>query len=172
MTASACIAATRRPEDFINRNNIVLISELRKDLRSFARAREGRGVNSSDWTRSFHRSRWAPAAFRKVEAMIEAALDGGGSLILAEMATAVGLSVIHFVRAFRPRSPQTPLAGSSYLRKQPPVRAVVNRSRISSRQSAFALFCLVRPPSRSCPPCSYRFALKASRHSFPLAASD
>jgi AraC family transcriptional regulator len=43
----------------------------------------------------------APAAFRRVEAIIETALDEAGSPRLAEMADAVGLSVTHLVRAFR-----------------------------------------------------------------------
>jgi AraC-like DNA-binding protein len=50
----------------------------------------------------------APAAFRKVEAMIEAALDDAGSPTLVEMAAAVGLSVTHFVRAFRRHTDATP----------------------------------------------------------------
>jgi AraC-like DNA-binding protein len=43
----------------------------------------------------------APTAFRRVEAMIETALDEASSPTLAEMADAIGLSVTHFLRAFR-----------------------------------------------------------------------
>jgi AraC-like DNA-binding protein len=50
----------------------------------------------------------APAAFRRVEAMIEAALDEAGSPTLAEMADAISLSVTHFVRAFRQHTGSTP----------------------------------------------------------------
>jgi AraC family transcriptional regulator len=50
----------------------------------------------------------APAAFRRVEAMIETALDEVGSPRLAEMAGAAGLSVTHFVRAFRRHTGSTP----------------------------------------------------------------
>lgn len=50
----------------------------------------------------------APAAFRRVEAMIEAALDKASSPTLAEMADAIGLSVTHFVRAFRKQTGATP----------------------------------------------------------------
>jgi AraC-like DNA-binding protein len=50
----------------------------------------------------------APVAFRRVEAMIEAALDEARSLTLADMAAAGGLSVTHFVRAFRRHTGATP----------------------------------------------------------------
>jgi AraC-like DNA-binding protein len=50
----------------------------------------------------------APVAFRRVEAMIEAALDEARSPTLADMAAAAGLSVTHFVRAFRQRTGATP----------------------------------------------------------------
>jgi AraC family transcriptional regulator len=50
----------------------------------------------------------APAAFRRLEAMIEAALDEARSPTLADMAAAVGLSVTHFVRAFRQHTGATP----------------------------------------------------------------
>jgi AraC family transcriptional regulator len=50
----------------------------------------------------------APAAFRKVEAIIEAALDEAGSPTLVAMAAAAGLSVTHFVRAFRQHTDATP----------------------------------------------------------------
>jgi AraC-like DNA-binding protein len=50
----------------------------------------------------------APAAFRRVEAMIETALDESTSPKLAEMATAAGLSITHFVRAFRRQTGSTP----------------------------------------------------------------
>jgi AraC family transcriptional regulator len=50
----------------------------------------------------------APAAFRRVEAMIETALDEAGSPGLAEMAGAAGLSITHFVRAFRRHTGSTP----------------------------------------------------------------
>ncbi len=50
----------------------------------------------------------APAAFRRVEAMIETALDAAGSPRLADMAGAAGLSVTHFVRAFRQQTGSTP----------------------------------------------------------------
>src|ERR1700744_2232689 len=43
----------------------------------------------------------APAACRRVDALIGSAIDGAGSPPLAEMAGAAGLSVTHFVRAFR-----------------------------------------------------------------------
>ena len=46
----------------------------------------------------------APYAFRRVEAMVETALDEARSPTLADMAAAVGLSVTHFVRAFRRRT--------------------------------------------------------------------
>ncbi len=54
------------------------------------------------------RGGFAPAAFRRVEAMIEAALDEARSPTLAEMADAVSLSVTHFVRAFRRHTGNTP----------------------------------------------------------------
>ncbi len=50
----------------------------------------------------------APAAFRRVEAMIESALDEARSPTLADMAAAAGLSVTHFVRAFRQHTGATP----------------------------------------------------------------
>jgi len=50
----------------------------------------------------------APAAFRRVEAMIETALDEASSPTLAEMADNVGLSVTHFVRSFRQHTGSTP----------------------------------------------------------------
>jgi AraC family transcriptional regulator len=50
----------------------------------------------------------APAAFRRVEAMIATTLDEAGSPALAEMAGTVGLSVTHFVRAFRRHTGSTP----------------------------------------------------------------
>jgi AraC family transcriptional regulator len=50
----------------------------------------------------------APAAFRRVEAMIETALDAAGSPTLAEMAAAAALSVTHFVRAFHRHTGSTP----------------------------------------------------------------
>jgi AraC family transcriptional regulator len=50
----------------------------------------------------------APAAFRRVEGIIEAALDKASSPTLAEMAHAVGLSVTHFVRAFSQHTGSTP----------------------------------------------------------------
>jgi AraC family transcriptional regulator len=43
----------------------------------------------------------SPAAFRRVEAMIQAAVDNADSATLRKMADTVGLSVTHFVRAFR-----------------------------------------------------------------------
>lgn len=43
----------------------------------------------------------APAALRRVEAMIAAALDEAGSPTLAEMAATAGVSVTHLIRAFR-----------------------------------------------------------------------
>jgi len=49
-----------------------------------------------------------PAAFRRVEAMIETALDEASSPTLAEMADNVGLSVTHFVRSFRQHTGSTP----------------------------------------------------------------
>ncbi|TDK32149.1 AraC family transcriptional regulator [Rhizobium deserti] len=50
----------------------------------------------------------SPAAFRRVRAMIEAALDHGNSPTLADMARAVDLSITHFVRAFRQQTGTTP----------------------------------------------------------------
>jgi AraC-like DNA-binding protein len=50
----------------------------------------------------------APAAFHRVEAMIEAAVDKASSPTLAEMADTVGLSVTYFVRAFRQHTGSTP----------------------------------------------------------------
>jgi AraC-like DNA-binding protein len=50
----------------------------------------------------------APAAFRRVEAMIETALDEASSPTLAEMADTVSLSVTHFVRAFCRHTGSTP----------------------------------------------------------------
>jgi AraC family transcriptional regulator len=50
----------------------------------------------------------APMAYRLVEEMIEAALDGAKSPTLAEMATIARLSVTHFTRAFRVHTGFTP----------------------------------------------------------------
>jgi AraC family transcriptional regulator len=50
----------------------------------------------------------APAMFRRVEGMIETALDEASSPTLTDMADTVGLSVPHFVRAFRRHTGSTP----------------------------------------------------------------
>ncbi len=50
----------------------------------------------------------APAAFRRLEAMINAALDKASSTTLADMAAIASLSVSHFVRAFRQHTGDTP----------------------------------------------------------------
>ena len=50
----------------------------------------------------------SPAAFHRVEAMIEAALDEARAPTLAEMADAVSFSVTHFVRTFRQQTGATP----------------------------------------------------------------
>jgi AraC family transcriptional regulator len=62
----------------------------------------------SETSPALFRGGLAPAAFRRVEAMIEAALDEAASLSLAEMAAAVGLSVTYFARAFRRHTGRTP----------------------------------------------------------------
>ena len=50
----------------------------------------------------------SPAALRKVEDLIGVALDEAGSPSLLDMASAAGLSVTHFVRAFRHQTGTTP----------------------------------------------------------------
>jgi AraC family transcriptional regulator len=50
----------------------------------------------------------APAAFRRVEARMQASLDQAGAPTLAELAAAAGLGVTHFVRAFRQHTGVTP----------------------------------------------------------------
>jgi len=50
----------------------------------------------------------SPPAFRRVDAMIETALDEAASPTLEQLAGAAGLSVTHFVRAFRGHTGRTP----------------------------------------------------------------
>jgi AraC family transcriptional regulator len=50
----------------------------------------------------------SPAAFRRVDAMIKTALDEATSPTLEQLASAAGLSVTHFVRAFREHTGRTP----------------------------------------------------------------
>ncbi|MFP3544417.1 AraC family transcriptional regulator [Rhizobium sp. SIMBA_035] len=66
-----------------------------------------RGSRPSD-RRGPPRGGLAPAAFRRVEAMVEAATDQGSSPGLGDMAFATGLSVTHFLRAFRQQTGTTP----------------------------------------------------------------
>jgi AraC family transcriptional regulator len=75
-------------------------------LRIARHASQGRrGIEPSA---ALFRGGLAPAAFRRVEAMTETALDLAGSPTLTEMATAAGLSVTQFVRAFRRHTGSTP----------------------------------------------------------------
>jgi AraC family transcriptional regulator len=84
---------------------------VEEDLHALALRIEG---HATDWrgrtetpSALFHGG-LAPAAFRRVEAMIEAALDGASAPTLTEMAAAASLSVTHFVRAFRRQTGRTP----------------------------------------------------------------
>jgi AraC family transcriptional regulator len=95
-------SARRRPDDAL------MVDE---DLQRLAlRIKEHANLwrNRMEKPSALFRGGLSPAAFRRVEAMIEAALDGGGSPSLAEMADAIGLSVTHFVRAFRQQTGSPP----------------------------------------------------------------
>ena len=82
-----------------------------EDLHALVVRIERHATGSRDRTEApsaLFRGGLAPAAFRRVEAMIEAALDKASSPTLAGMADAVGLSVTHFVRAFGQHTGNTP----------------------------------------------------------------
>jgi AraC family transcriptional regulator len=84
---------------------------VEQDLRALARRIERHATKWRDRIETpspLFRGGLAPAAFRRVEAIIEAALDKASSPTLAEMANAVGLSVTHFVRAFGQHTGSTP----------------------------------------------------------------
>jgi AraC family transcriptional regulator len=95
-------SARRRPDDALMVEEDLHALALR--IRRHAVQWRDRIVRPS----ALFRGGLAPAAFRKVEAMIEAALDEAGSPTLAEMADAISLSVTHFVRAFRQHTGSTP----------------------------------------------------------------
>lgn len=67
-----------------------------------------RRQNRAETSLALFRGGLAPAAFRRIEAMIEAGLDEAAAPSLADMAGATGLSVTHFVRAFRRHTGSTP----------------------------------------------------------------
>ena len=50
----------------------------------------------------------APSAFRRLDAMIENAIDEAGSPTLDDMARSIDLSVTHFIRSFRQHTGHTP----------------------------------------------------------------
>jgi AraC family transcriptional regulator len=63
---------------------------------------------SGDIRAPMFRGGLSPTTFRRVEAMIDGALDTARSPTLAEMAAIAGLSVTHFLRAFRRHTGSTP----------------------------------------------------------------
>lgn len=108
-------SARRGPDDALMVETYLHALALR--IAEHATRRQARGETSS----ALFRGGLAPAAFRRVEAMIAAALDAGSSPTLAEMAGAVNLSVTHFVRAFRRHTGSTP---HTYLVRRRMERAV------------------------------------------------
>ena len=108
-------SARRRPEDAPMVGEALHALTLRIE-RHATRRRGGSGTPLA-----LFRGGLAPAAFRRVEALIETALDKASSPTLAEMADAASLSVPHFVRSFRQHTGGTP---HNYLVRRRMERAV------------------------------------------------
>ena len=97
------VGSTRREPD-----DALMVEE---DLRALALRIERHATRCLDRIETpsaMFRGGLAPTAFRRVEAMIETALDEASSPTLAAMADAVGLSITHFVRSFRQHTGSTP----------------------------------------------------------------
>jgi AraC family transcriptional regulator len=125
-------SARRTPDDGLAIEHA--LHQLALRLEGHARSWE----TPSDTPAILFRGGLAPTVFRRIDEMIAATLDGSRTLSLAEMATAAGLSVTHFTRAFRRHTGNTP---HNYIVRRRMQRAVsiLRDSRISVAETADAV---------------------------------
>jgi AraC family transcriptional regulator len=95
-------SATFGPDDALLEEGALesLIARLELHVNGWRRA--------EDRAAMLYRGGLAPSSFRRLEEMIESALDEAGSLTLGEMARSINLSVTHLVRSFHQHTGYTP----------------------------------------------------------------